>query len=94
MKNGLKCIRRKIREGRYEFTVHALEEMDEDNLDEADVRHTVLHGGISAELTDDPRGVRFVVRGETHNQDREMEVVCRFLPSGLLRIITVYQLEK
>ena len=25
--------------------------------------------------------------------EREMEVFCRVLPSGLLRIITVYQLE-
>ena len=91
---GLKRIKRAIREERYEFTIHALEEMDEDDLDETDVKYAVLHGEISAELTDDPRGVRFVVRGTTHSRDREMEVVCRFLPSGLLRIITVYQLEK
>ncbi len=91
---GLKSIRQKTREGRYEFTVHALEEMDEDDLDETDVRQAVLHGSISAELIDDPRGTRFVVRGTTSDKDREVEVVCRFLPSGLLRIITVYQLEE
>ena len=89
----LKRIRRKIRERRYEFTIHALEEMDEDDLDEADVRQAVLHGDIIAELIDDPRGTRFVVRGTTRNQDREIEVVCRFLPFGLLRIITAYQVE-
>lgn len=83
-----------MRERGYEFTVHALEEMDEDDLDEADVRQALLHGDIRAELTDDPRGIRFVVRGTTQNKDRELEVVCRFLPSGLLRIITVYQLEE
>ncbi len=91
---GLKRIRRAIRESRYEFTVHALEEMDEDDLDDTDVRQAILHGEISAELTDDPRGIRFVVRGTTRNKDREMEVVCRFLPSGLLRIITVYKKEE
>jgi hypothetical protein len=91
---GLKRIRRAIRESRYEFTVHALEEMDEDEIDEADVRQAILHGGISAELTDDPRGTRFVVSGTTSSQDREIEVVCRILPSGLLRIITVYELEE
>ena len=56
---GIKRIRRAIREGRYEFTVHALEEMDEDDLDESDVRYGILHGEISSELTDDPRGIRF-----------------------------------
>lgn len=65
-----------------------------DNLDESDVRHAVLNGDISAELTDDPRGSRFVVRGTTSDNDREMDVVCRLLPSGLLRIIAVYQLEE
>ena len=91
---GLKLIRRAIRERRYEFTAHALEEMDEDDLDESDMRYAILHGEISMELTDDPRGIRFVVRGATRNEDRELEVVCRFLPTGLLRIITVYQLEE
>ncbi|GEM_PF-242128 len=91
---GLKPIRRAIREGRYEFTIHALEEMDEDDLDEADVRQAILHGELSAELTDDPRGIRFVVYGTTQNQGCKIEVVCRFLPSGLLRIITVYKTEE
>ena len=91
---GIKRIRRSIREGRYEFTVHALEEMDDDDLDESDVRYAILPGEISSELTDDPRGIRFVVLGDTQDEARSMEVVCRFLPSGLLRIITVYQIEE
>ena len=90
---GIKSIRRKIREGLYEFTVHALEEMDEDDLDEADVRTAILSGVIGTELTDDPRGTRFVILGFAVDELREIEVVCRFLPSGLLRIITVYELK-
>ena len=78
---GLKLIQRAVREKRYEFTIHALEEMDEDELDESDVRYGVLHGEISSELTDDPRGIRFVVLGNTQDQSRSLEVVCRFLPS-------------
>ncbi len=35
---GIKRIRRAVREGRCEFTTHALEEMDEDDLSDADVR--------------------------------------------------------
>ena len=91
---GIKRIRRAIREERYEFTVHALEEMDEDDLDESDVRYCILHGEVSSELTDDPRGIRFVVLGNTQDESRSMEVVCRFLPSDLLRIITVYQIKE
>ena len=91
---GIKRIRRAIREERYEFTIHALEEMDDDDLDETDVRYAILHGEISSELTDDPRGIRFVVLGEASDKARALEVVCRFLPTGLLRIITVYQIEE
>ena len=68
--------------------------MDEDDLDELDVRFAILHGDISSELTDDLRGVRFVVLGTSSAKDREMEVECRFLPSGLLRIITVYKIDE
>ena len=45
------------------------------------------------ELTNDPRGVRFVVRGRPRGREEEVEVVCRFLPSERLRIITVYAME-
>ena len=42
----------------------------------------------------DRRGVRFVVLGNTSDKTRALEVVCRFLPTNLLRIITVYQIEE
>ena len=76
----------------YEFTTHALEEMDEDDLTDRDVSQAILNGNIANELTQDPRGVRFLVRGNTTDSGREIEVICRFLPSAALRIITVYDL--
>lgn len=91
---GIKQIRRAIRNGQYQYTNHALEEMDADDLIEEDIRHAILHGEVVATLTDDPRGTRFVVQGDEQLGVRTIEVVCRFLPSGLLRIITVYVLEE
>ena len=64
--------------------------MDEDDLTEEDVCHAILKGKLLAELTDDPRGIRFVIQGAAKDESCEIEVVCRFLPSGLMRIITVY----
>ncbi|MHB8877808.1 MAG: DUF4258 domain-containing protein [Myxococcaceae bacterium] len=90
----IRRIRRCVREGRYEFSVHALEEMDEDDLTEPDARNVLLRGVIVAELTDDPRGARYLVRGTTKGLPEEVAVVCRFLPSGRLRVITVYTLEE
>ena len=90
---GIARIRRAVRQDRYGFTSHALEEMDEDDLSEADVRKVLQRGHVIARLARDSRGVRFVVRGAPGESERAIEIVCRFLPSGLLRIITVYQLE-
>jgi len=47
--------------------------------------------GLIAELTDDPRGVRFIIYGSPKDEI-DVEVVCRFLPSGFMRIITAYAL--
>ena len=87
-------IRRAIRNDHYQYSNHALEEMDADDLLEENVRHAIFHGEVVATLADDPRGIRFVVQGREQFGLRIIEVVCRFLPSGLLRIITVYTLAE
>ena len=61
--------------------------MDEDDLTNADIRATILRGRLFKTYTDDPRGPRFVVRGLAGTRPDELEVVCRFLPSGRMRII-------
>ena len=90
---GIRRIRGAAREGRYEFTLHALEQMDEDDLGESDVRSALLRGRVTTQLSADPRGVRFVVQGTPRGRSADIEVVCRFLPSGVMRIITVYRVE-
>jgi hypothetical protein len=67
--------------------------MERDGLEVEDVKSAILGGNIVAQMTDDPRGKRVVVRGADSDGNRDIEVVCRFLPSGLLRIITVYALR-
>jgi len=89
----IRRIRQAFREGQYYYSIHALEEMDEDGLTFADVEQAVMSGAIVAILTEDPRGTRFVVRGVTLDEETEVEIVCRFLPSSSLRIIRVYAIE-
>ncbi len=89
-----KAIGRAVLADQYEFTRHALDEMDDDGLTESDVRQALLHGKVVAELTDDPRGNRYVVRRTRRTQGDQIEVICRLLPSGYLRVITVYTLGK
>jgi len=91
---GVRRIRRAVRQVRYEFTSHALDEMDDDGLTEEDVCAVLLRGSLVEDLTDDPRGVRFVICGSPELSDIQVEAVRRFLPSGLMRIITAYVLEE
>jgi hypothetical protein len=82
-------IRRAVREKRYRITDHALEEADADNLTLDDILHVLMNGDLDSTYTDDPRSIRYVMRGDIENN--EVDVVCRFLTDGtLLIIITVY----
>jgi hypothetical protein len=92
-RKGLREIRERIRTKNYELTGHAEEEREDDDLTIADLQGTILTGRVAQILTNDPRGNRYVVRGKSQD-GRTIEVVCRFLTSGKLRILTVYALEE
>ena len=87
--NALQRIRQAIREENYRISAHANDEMAEDNLEAADIEQIILTGKIVRRLTHDPRGTRYEVLGDTTN-GRRGYVVCRFLSSGILLIITTY----
>lgn len=88
----LKRIQRAVRKGNYLFTDHALEEADDDGILAQDIIEVLLTGDLDSEYTDDPRGTRYVVRGEV--EALTLEVVCRFRTDGkLLIIITVYVVD-
>lgn len=45
------------------MTVHAMEEMAEDNLDILDVEQAILNGPVARIEKGDPRGTKYVVEG-------------------------------
>jgi uncharacterized DUF497 family protein len=88
----LEKIRQYIKEQNYRITIHAQQEANNDNLTKKDIEYAILNGKITKKLTHDPRGARYVVTGMTSN-NRIVSVVCRFLETGKLSIITVYRKE-
>jgi hypothetical protein len=56
-------IREKIRLKEYDMTIHAMEEMAEDDLDVLDIDEAVLNGRVVRINKDDPRGTRYTVEG-------------------------------
>lgn len=85
-------IREKIRLGQYDMTVHAMEEMAEDNLDILDVEHAILNGQITSSEKDDRRRTKYVIHGISVDKHTEIGVVGRFKETGRYLIITVYEI--
>jgi hypothetical protein len=75
----------------YRISDHAREEMEDDDLTAGDVENAILTGRVTRRYTRDPRGIRWEVTGRT-TDGRLASVVCRFLPSGVLLVITAYTL--
>lgn len=85
-------IRKAVRDKRYIFTDHALEEADNDDLTLSNIIWILLNGDLDSILMDGSRGTRYVVRGDI--DEFEVDVVCRFNQEGvLLIIITVYVVD-
>ena len=75
------------------MTVHAMEEMAEDDLDILDIEHVILGGQISRTEKGDPRGTKYVVEGFTVDGQTSVGTVGRFT-AGRYLIITVYEVNK
>jgi hypothetical protein len=90
---ALQRMQRAVREQRYRISSHANEEMSEDNLVSEDVENAILRGRITRKFTRDPRGTRYELMGDT-TDGRQARIVCRFLPSGMLLVITAYEDEE
>ena len=73
------------------MTVHAMEEMAEDNLDILDIEHAILDGQISRIEKGDPRGAKYVVEGFAVDGQTPVGTVGRFT-NGSYLIITVYEI--
>lgn len=90
--DDIQRMRRAIRNQRYRISSHANDEMADDLLMAVDIEHIILTGDIARRFTHDERGIRYAVLGDT-TDNREAYVICRFLLSGVLLIITAYAAE-
>jgi len=76
------------------MTVHAMEEMAEDDLDIVDIEQAIFTGQIIRSDKDDPRGTKHVVEGLATDSENRVGVVGRFQGSERYIILTVYEVSK
>ena len=74
------------------MTVHAMEEMAEDNLDIVDIEHAISRGQIVRRERSDPRGTKYIVEGLAADDQKPVGVVGRFTTARRYLIITVYEI--
>ena len=74
------------------MTVHAMEEMAEENLDILDMEHALLFGKVGRIEKDHPRGTRYIVEGVAVDGRTPVGVVGRFTTARRYLIITVYEI--
>jgi len=87
-----KQIREKVRQRQYVMTLHAEEEMSDDNLSIFDVERSLLTGEVVERQKDAVTGEwKYLVKGDTVAGD-EMMTIAKISPTGKLVIITVYRL--
>jgi hypothetical protein len=63
--------------------------MSEDKLETKDIESIILTGKVVRKFTRDPQDTRYEIVGDT-TDGRRAYVICRFLPSVILLIITAY----
>jgi len=86
----LKRIRNLIRERRYVVTVHALDEMDDDEFSIFDMERVILTGKITERQRElETREWKYLVQGKTI-EGLDAEVVLKIGPTDKLVVITVY----
>jgi hypothetical protein len=87
----LNQMRERIRTRQYVMTLHAEEEMDDDNLSIFDVERGILTGRVVERQRDRiTAGWKYLVEGETLGGDAVI-AVARLSSTGKLVIITVYR---
>ncbi len=90
-KRNLEEIRRWVRDGKYDLTFHAVEEMAEDYLVIFDVEAAVISGSLEKTESDDPRGTRYTIVGTGADQKTAVGLVGRFTDTDIFLIVTVYE---
>ena len=89
----LQRMREKVRALDYVMTIHAEEEMEDDDISILDVEHVILTGEIIERQQDQETGEwKYLIAGNTL-ADEPIIVVAKLAFTGNLVIITVYRVE-
>jgi len=64
--------------------------MTDDNLTITDIESAVLSGILIEKQKGDPRGIKYIIHGNSFDETTSIGIVGRFKETGVFLIITVY----
>ena len=76
------------------MTIHAMEEMAEDDLDLLDIEEAILNGRVVRRHKHDVRGIKYTIEGLALDGEKLVGIVGRFHGVDRFLIITVYDINK
>lgn len=88
--NVIEEIKNLIKNGDYDLTYHAYEEMAEDNLSILDIEKAVLTGKITKIQKDNLYGSKYIIEGIGLDLTTHIGIVGRKKETGIFLVITVY----
>ncbi len=88
---AIALIKERMRSDACLYSIHALEEMGDEDILQADVERAVGAGILVATLTRDRRGTRYALRGPGAD-GRPLGVILRILQGDRVRIVTVFRI--
>lgn len=86
---ALEKVKRKIRQGEYQFSHHAEVERENESVTVDDIKTAVINGELLEDYAHDPRGASCLVLGMMNN-GRPLHVVLTMLSLDVVLFITVY----
>lgn len=86
----IKEIREKIKQNKFEFSQHALDQSIIRNISVEEVRQMVANGEIIEDYPNDKYGPSCLIFGRTKT-NRPLHVHCSYPSRPLLKIITLYE---
>ena len=83
-------IRRKIAEGQFEFSKHAVDQSISRKIRVQEIREAIAIGQVIENYPDDKCGASCLILGMTQNQ-RPIHIQCSYPSRPLIKIVTVYE---
>jgi len=86
----IEVVKRRVKEGRYRYTIHGLERSIERKISPNEVADAIMSGEIIEEYAQDKYGPSCLILGFAGN-NRPLHIQCSYPTRTIVKVVTVYE---